>query len=106
MSEFKIKFRGVRGSYPVVNRDFMNYGGNTSCVEILAGENLLILDAGTGIISLGNELLKQHIASADDLFERIPVNAAILLSHLHSDHIQGLNFFKPLNILTDRKSVV
>ena len=100
--KFTVKFRGIRGSYPTPDKNFLNYGGNTACVEVQAGNHLIILDAGTGIISLGNELLKKHIASADDLFDREPVNATILLSHLHSDHIQGLNFFKPLNILTSR----
>lgn len=100
--KFTVKFRGIRGSYPTPDKNFLNYGGNTACVEVNAGKHRIILDAGTGIISLGNELLKQHIASADDLFERTPINATILLSHLHSDHIQGLNFFKPLNILTSK----
>ena len=101
-AKFTVKFRGIRGSYPTPDKNFLNYGGNTSCIEVRAGKHLIILDAGTGIISLGNELLRQHIASADDLFERTPLYATILLSHLHSDHIQGLNFFKPLNILTSK----
>ena len=54
---FKVKFRGVRGSYPCANKKFMKYGGNTSCVEVRAGKHLIILDAGTGLIDLGNELL-------------------------------------------------
>lgn len=100
--KFTVKFRGIRGSYPTPDRSFLDYGGNTACVEVRAGSHLIILDAGTGIISLGNELLKQHIASADDLYDRTPIHATILLSHLHSDHIQGLNFFKPLSILTSK----
>ena len=100
--KFTVKFRGIRGSYPTPDKNFLNYGGNTSCIEVRAGKHLIILDAGTGIISLGNELLREHISSADDLFERTPIYATILLSHLHSDHIQGLNFFRPLNILTSK----
>ena len=42
--EFKVKFRGVRGSYPCANKKFMKYGGNTSCVEVRAGKHLIILD--------------------------------------------------------------
>ena len=61
MSEFKVTFRGVRGSYPVVNSKFLKYGGNTSCVEVNVGGHLIILDAGTGLIELGNELMTQYI---------------------------------------------
>lgn len=99
---FTVKFRGIRGSFPTPNKGFLEIGGNTSCVEVNVGGHLIILDAGTGIISLGNELMKKHIASSDDMFQRTPVNAVILLSHIHADHIQGLNFFKPLGILTSK----
>lgn len=99
---FKVKFRGIRGSYPTPDKQFLNYGGNTACVEVNVGGHLIILDAGTGIISLGNELMKKHISSSDDLFSRTSINATILLSHIHSDHIQGFNFFKPLSILTSK----
>lgn len=64
MSEFKVKFRGVRGSYPIANKDFLQYGGNTSCVEINVNGHLIILDAGTGLIDIGNELIAKYIASA------------------------------------------
>lgn len=100
--KFTVKFRGIRGSYPTPNKGFLEIGGNTSCVEVNVGGHLIILDAGTGIISLGNELMKKHIASSDEMFQRTPVYATILLSHIHSDHIQGLNFFKPLGILTSK----
>ena len=42
MSEFKIRFRGVRGSYPVANEKFLKYGGNTSCVEVNIDGRLII----------------------------------------------------------------
>ncbi len=102
VGKFKVKFRGIRGSYPTPEKSFLDIGGNTSCVEVNVGGHLIILDSGTGIISLGNELMKKHIASSDDFFQRTPINATILLSHIHSDHIQGFNFFKPLSILTSR----
>ena len=98
MSEFKIKFRGVRGSYPVVNKDFMAYGGNTSCVEIYVGGHLIILDAGTGLINVGDELTQKYIMSGEDNESRTPINAIVLLSHIHHDHIQGFTFFRPLHI--------
>lgn len=98
MSEFKVKFRGVRGSYPIADKNFMEYGGNTSCVEVNVNGHLIILDAGTGLISVGNELLKEHITSGVKPSERIPVNATVLISHIHQDHLQGFTFFRPLHI--------
>jgi|SRR5687767_9194799 len=50
--ELRIKFWGVRGSYPAPGEATVKYGGNTACVEIRAGERRIILDAGTGIIPL------------------------------------------------------
>lgn len=98
MSEFKIKFRGVRGSYPIADKKFLKYGGNTSCVEVSVGGHLVILDAGTGLINLGNELLEKYISSGVSTADRKPVNATVLISHIHQDHIQGFTFFRPLHI--------
>ncbi|MFI3300183.1 MAG: MBL fold metallo-hydrolase [Candidatus Gastranaerophilales bacterium] len=98
MSEFKVKFRGVRGSYPVVDKDFLQYGGNTSCVEVNVNGHIIILDAGTGLISLGNELLEKHIASDIEQEKREAISATVLISHIHQDHIQGFTFFRPLHI--------
>lgn len=98
MNEFKIKFRGVRGSYPVVDKDFMEYGGNTSCVEINVGGHLIILDAGTGLINAGNDLMQEYLLSGTCNEDRTPVKAVVLLSHIHHDHIQGFTFFRPLHI--------
>lgn len=81
-----IRFWGTRGSVPSPGRSKTRYGGNTACVEIsLPNRRLIILDGGTGIRELGNDLIrrKKHI------------NASILLSHYHWDHIQGLPFFAP-----------
>jgi ribonuclease Z len=82
--KFLLKFWGVRGSIPAPGPETIKYGGNTSCVEVRFGEQLIILDAGSGIRKLGIELNKQ-----------IPVDAEILLSHFHWDHIQGFPFFQP-----------
>lgn len=62
------------------------YGGNTSCVEVLARDRRFIFDAGSGIRLLGDQLVKQP----DE------VRAELFLTHFHWDHIQGLPFFAPL----------
>ncbi|MCM1010069.1 MAG: MBL fold metallo-hydrolase [Fusobacterium sp.] len=98
MSEFKVKFRGVRGSYPIAKSEFLTYGGNTACVEVHAGNQLIILDAGTGLIDLGSDLLESHINSALNKAERKNIKATMLLSHIHQDHIQGFTFFRPLHL--------
>lgn len=103
--EFKVKFRGVRGSYPIVDKDYLKYGGNTSCVEVNVGGHLIIMDAGTGLIELGNELTSEHIASGTNPYDRKPIHATLLLSHIHQDHIQGFTFFRPSHIPTTKLNV-
>lgn len=66
----------------------MRYGGNTTCVEVRRGSEIIILDAGTGLRKLGQALLKE--------FKRHPLNLSLLVSHTHWDHIQGLPFFAPI----------
>lgn len=105
MQDFKIKFRGVRGSHPTAKQSHLKFGGNTSCVEVWVGGHLIILDAGTGIIDLGRDLQKDHILSGTDLYSRKPVDATIMLSHLHQDHTQGLQFFAPLFIPTTKLDI-
>jgi len=98
MNEFKVKFRGVRGSYPIAKKEFLDYGGNTSCIEVNVGGHLIILDAGTGLIDVGADLTEKYITSSINPEERTPVNALVLISHIHQDHIQGFTFFRPLHI--------
>ena len=81
------RFWGVRGSIPCPGPDTVRYGGNTSCVEIRCGHQVLIFDAGTGIRPLGNALLAAGIPTDTDIF----------LSHCHLDHLIGLPFFAPLH---------
>ena len=105
MSKFSVKFRGVRGSYPIADKDFLQYGGNTSCVEVNVNGHLIILDAGTGLINVGNELLGKYIASGLDSNERTPMKATVLISHIHQDHLQGFTFFRPLLIQSSQITV-
>ena len=95
-SEFKIIIRGVRGSYPVGGKDFVKYGGSTSCYEIWAGGSLIIVDAGTGIVNLGKDLMRAYIKSGSDFESRTSIEAVLLFSHVHVDHTQGLPFFSPI----------
>jgi phosphoribosyl 1,2-cyclic phosphodiesterase len=81
----KVKVWGARGSIPAPGPETTRYGGNTSCVQLtLPDGSVLVLDAGTGIRSLGIALRPMEQ----------PLH--ILLTHLHLDHIQGLMFFAPV----------
>jgi len=101
-SRFSIKFRGVRGSYPTPSKDNLKYGGNTACVEVNVNGHLIIIDAGTGLIDLGTDLMREHIASGSNEETRTPITAVMLLSHMHLDHVQGLPFFKPAYLSSSR----
>lgn len=102
MDGFKVKFRGVRGSFPVADKNFYKFGGNTSCVEVNVGGHLIILDAGTGIVGIGDDLMEEYISSAIDPMDRKPVFATVLISHIHQDHLLGLTFFKPLHLKSSK----
>src|SRR6266540_6935246 len=84
---YTVTFWGTRGSIPTPGPHTARYGGNTPCVAVEgSGGQLVILDAGTGIRALGLVLVERQNGA---------VNAEILLSHAHWDHIQGLPHFKP-----------
>jgi phosphoribosyl 1,2-cyclic phosphodiesterase/ActR/RegA family two-component response regulator len=84
----RIRFWGVRGSIPVPGKSTVRYGGNTSCVEVRADGEIIILDAGSGIRLLGLALDKE--------FGNRSMKLTLLISHTHWDHIQGLPFFSPV----------
>lgn len=82
-----LRFWGVRGSIPSPSPETTRYGGNTSCIEVRFGDQILILDCGSGLRALG--------ASLNAEFKTRGFNATVLISHTHWDHIQGLPFFAP-----------
>jgi phosphoribosyl 1,2-cyclic phosphodiesterase len=81
----RVRFWGVRGSVPFATPRSIGHGCNTPCIEIRDEQTgaTLILDAGSGIVGLGDALGKPE--------RPVP----ILLTHYHWDHIQGLPFFSP-----------
>ena len=81
-NSFELSVLGARGSMPVNGKDFVVYGGATSCYRILAADEEIYLDAGNGIVSAKTEL---------------NTRITILLTHMHLDHIIGLPFFVALS---------
>lgn len=83
----KVKFWGTRGSIAVPGKDTAKYGGNTTCLEIILDSGqIIIVDAGTGIRSLGLKLAA----------EENPADVFLLITHIHWDHILGFPFFDPI----------
>ncbi len=81
-----IKCWGSRGSIPVSGKNYLKYGGDTTCLEIRTkSDDIIIIDAGTGIRRLGNKLIEE---------ERFRYN--FLFTHAHWDHLLGFPFFKPI----------
>ncbi|MEM1308826.1 MAG: MBL fold metallo-hydrolase [Cyanobacteria bacterium P01_D01_bin.71] len=83
-NQFLIRFWGVRGSIACPGSHTVRYGGNTACIEMRVGGQLLIFDGGTGLRELGLKLLSE-----------MPINATMFFTHSHWDHIQGFPFFVP-----------
>jgi phosphoribosyl 1,2-cyclic phosphodiesterase len=81
---FSVRFWGVRGTVACASPQYVQFGGNTSCVQVMAGNEQIILDAGTGIRELGSDFLRKNISKA-----------SLLLTHTHWDHINGFPFFIP-----------
>lgn len=83
----RVTFWGTRGSIAAPGPATTTYGGNTSCVEVRCGTDILIFDAGTGIRPLGLDLMQE--------FADRPLTIHLFISHTHWDHMQGFPFFLP-----------
>ncbi len=81
----KLKFWGCRGSIPVPDARMIEYGGNTTCLEVIINGRAVIIDSGTGIRKLGEEIINRGSKDID-----------LFITHSHWDHIQGFPFFKPI----------
>jgi phosphoribosyl 1,2-cyclic phosphodiesterase len=88
---FSIKIWGDRGSMPVPGPDTVVFGGNTACIEVRCDKRLIIIDAGSGIRSLGDWLVRNELKNG-------PIRADIFLTHTHWDHIMGFPMFTPIYI--------
>ncbi len=86
----KVKFYGTRGSLPICDPNFQEFGGNTTCVAVFGDkeeDDILVFDAGTGIRKLGKELMNKDFVPDQKIL--------LLFTHFHWDHIQGFPFFDP-----------
>ncbi|MBI5119732.1 MAG: MBL fold metallo-hydrolase [Rhodospirillales bacterium] len=81
---YKLKFWGVRGSIACPSPNHVVYGGNTSCIEFVLGDHVIVIDAGTGIRNLGHDFIRRKVDECK-----------LLLTHTHWDHINGFPFFAP-----------
>ena len=87
-----IRCWGTRGSIPVCGREYLTYGGSTTCMEVQTDDDqVIILDAGTGIRKLGHTLIRE---------KRRDLN--IIFTHAHWDHLLGFPFFGPLYVAGTR----
>jgi phosphoribosyl 1,2-cyclic phosphodiesterase len=93
----KFRFWGVRGSIPSPGPRTVRYGGNTTCIEVRTGDDtLIVLDAGTGLYVLAQDLMARRALGGGD------IRANIFITHSHWDHIHGLPLFTPLFVKGSR----
>lgn len=93
----KFRFWGVRGSIPSPGPRTVRYGGNTTCIEVRsAADTLIVLDAGTGLYQLAQDLMRRRARDG------VAIDAHLFITHSHWDHIHGLPLFTPLFVKGSR----
>jgi phosphoribosyl 1,2-cyclic phosphodiesterase len=91
MSTVYARVWGSRGSIPCPGPETVQFGGNTSCIELRFDDRLVIVDAGSGIRQLGDFMMKNDI-------RRGPIDTDIFITHTHWDHIMGFPIFTPIYV--------
>ena len=94
--EFRAKIYGVRGSYPIAPQEGTKIGGNTTCMMARTDEHILIIDAGSGLVNLGKELIPEILAHKQKSTD--PFIITFVFTHTHIDHLLGFPYFAPLYI--------
>lgn len=90
MDALRVKFWGTRGIIPSPRKSTSVYGGNTSCIQIIHKNEIVIVDTGYGVALLGEKLLERIIVKRENLVIHI------FFTHFHWDHVLGLPFFHPI----------
>ncbi len=94
----RVRFWGVRGTIPTPGAETVKIGGNTACIDLLTSDQqLVIIDAGSGIRKLGKSLMTEYPHR---------ILGTMLFSHTHWDHIQGFPFFTPAFVRHNRFVVI
>ena len=91
---FLSKLYGVRGSFPIAPKNGTKFGGNTACLMVRTKEHIVIIDAGSGIVEAGQELIPEILESKKNSDK--PFHITLLFTHTHIDHLIGFPFFAPL----------
>ena len=96
-SGLRARFWGVRGTHPAATLTGTRFGGNTTCLEMRYGRHILVIDAGSGIVALGDKLTHEFYSGpADSVDGQDQHTLSLLFTHAHHDHLCGLPFFAPL----------
>jgi ribonuclease BN (tRNA processing enzyme) len=94
MERFTLTFYGTRGSRTVCGPQYTEFGGDTTCIVVRAGDRTLVFDSGSGIVAFGKEFVESHLSSGAPG----PLTSHIFQTHCHYDHICGLPYYAPLYI--------